>query len=920
MADAPTLTVSNATGNEDTAIPLNISAALTDTDGSETLSITVAGVPNGAVLSAGTKNADGTWTLAPNQLQGLTVTPAHNSNVDFNLTVTATARENDGSVASKSSTLAVDVKGVADAPTLSASIGVGTHVDGTPGVSNITVQNLQGDAGYNNSYGYYVMDANGNPTQGAIIWPNVKTTTGQSFTIQGVDPANVGFFIIPDGASKNSGLQPGMGVTFAKDSGGKWAAYGPNGQKLSGEGANAFFTNKALNADGLTHAKDSPTAGNQNWEDLYGGGDNDFNDVNFNVTTAQQPGTPGKTTYPLNISSALTDTDGSETLSIVVAGIPAAAILSAGTKNADGTWSVSPGQLSGLKITVPDGGPAEFSLTVKATATENDGSTNTVSVTTTADFTASAPTLTTQTATGNEDTAIPLNIQAALTDTDGSESLSIKIENIPAGSVLTSNGDPIAITNGTVVLTQAQLANLAIQPPANSNVDFDLKVTAISTESSNGAQSTKVGTLRVDVKGVADVPVLEADVGENTGTTYPLNITALLADTDGSETLSIRIGGLPSAVTLSAGTNLGGGVWALTTAQLAGLKMNVPTTVTQDFAIEVKAISTENDGDTAYDLAIVDVEVPHSIPGSTIAGNNSSNTLVGGSGDDVMYGYGGNDRMDGGAGSDRMYGGSGNDTMFGGAGNDTLDGGSGKDTLYGGDGNDKLLGGSGDDTLYGDAGDDYLDGGSGKDTLYGGTGNDTLFGGDGDDKLYGDAGDDRLDGGSGKDILYGGDGMDTLYGGDGDDTLYGDAGNDTLYGGEGKDTLYGGAGNDRIDGGAGDDIIYGGAGNDILTGGAGKDEFHFDSGSGHDIVTDIFNQDKLVFDGQEFDIADLRFGEDDKGDVVISFQGKDTKVTLEGVKTSQLDRNGDGQIQAGEGYTVTEDSSKVTIQVDPTPQ
>src|SRR3712207_8346389 len=40
VADAPTLVVSNASGNEDAAIPLSITPALVDEDGSETLSIT----------------------------------------------------------------------------------------------------------------------------------------------------------------------------------------------------------------------------------------------------------------------------------------------------------------------------------------------------------------------------------------------------------------------------------------------------------------------------------------------------------------------------------------------------------------------------------------------------------------------------------------------------------------------------------------------------------------------------------------------------------------------------------------------------------------------------------------------------------------------------------------------------------------
>src|SRR3546814_3391573 len=87
VADAPTLGAQDGSGAEDTAIALDIQSVLTDTDGSETLSITVSGVPEGAVLSAGTNNGDGSWTLAPADLEALTVTPATNSEWGFQLTV-----------------------------------------------------------------------------------------------------------------------------------------------------------------------------------------------------------------------------------------------------------------------------------------------------------------------------------------------------------------------------------------------------------------------------------------------------------------------------------------------------------------------------------------------------------------------------------------------------------------------------------------------------------------------------------------------------------------------------------------------------------------------------------------------------------------------------------------------------------------
>src|SRR5690606_3304573 len=94
VADAPTVTVEAASGAEDRAIPLTIhaDAAAEDLAG-EVVSLTISGVAAGASLSAGTDNGDGTWTLTPAQLDGLTITPPEDSGADFTLQVTATAEE-----------------------------------------------------------------------------------------------------------------------------------------------------------------------------------------------------------------------------------------------------------------------------------------------------------------------------------------------------------------------------------------------------------------------------------------------------------------------------------------------------------------------------------------------------------------------------------------------------------------------------------------------------------------------------------------------------------------------------------------------------------------------------------------------------------------------------------------------------------
>ena len=130
-ADAPTLTVADVSGTEDTAIPLNIAAGLTDLDGSETLSVTISGVPTGATLSAGTDNGDGTWTLSGGDLEGLSLTPAADSDADFTLSVTATSTDGTDT-ATTTGTMAVSVAPDADAPTLTVADVSGTEDTAIP--------------------------------------------------------------------------------------------------------------------------------------------------------------------------------------------------------------------------------------------------------------------------------------------------------------------------------------------------------------------------------------------------------------------------------------------------------------------------------------------------------------------------------------------------------------------------------------------------------------------------------------------------------------------------------------------------------------------------------------------------------------------------------------------------------------------
>lgn len=86
---------------------------------------------------------------------------------------------------------------------------------------------------------------------------------------------------------------------------------------------------------------------------------------------------------------------------------------------------------------------------------------------------------------------------------------------------------------------------------------------------------------------------------------------------------------------------------------------------------------------------------------------------------------------------------------------------------------------------------------------------------------------------------------------DGNDHLIGGVDKDIIFGQGGNDILDGGKGNDILFGGDGDDILIGGPGDDILMGGAGADTFVWKKNDfGHDVIKD-FN----LSEGDKIDLS-----------------------------------------------------------------
>ncbi|MDE1153341.1 MAG: tandem-95 repeat protein [Micavibrio sp.] len=577
-ATAATLNVSAAAGNEDTAIALAISGHLNDTDGSESLSYVISGVPTGALLSAGLYAGGGKWSLTDAQLAGLTITPPANFSGSISLQVSAISMENNGDVKTVTSTLPVTVAPVADAPVLAVANVVG--LEDTAIVLPITALLRDLDGSETLSVRITGIPALATLSAGTHNGDGSWTLTQAQLTGLKVTPA------------PNSDADFTLGITAT-----------------STDGASTASTSASVTVT-VTGVADVPT-----------------------IAASLVTGLAGAI-IPLSISGGVADSDGSETITYHVQGVPDGFALSAGINNGDNTWTLTAAQIAGVKVITPPSFNGDLTLYASAVSHDSDGSVSTsasvpfhvqvgnyasgylvdlgvnanlggvgvgvhVGVLPDVDlFPASGGLLTTGGIYMKEDTPIMIGDAPnllALPVLSGLLSLVSKVQfsGVPAGVTFSSGTN---VGGGVWTFTNAQLVNLTMTTPANSDVDFTITTTALMLL---GILPITLSSTVVHVTGVADTPTLSVGLAA-TGTEdtpVALNITSALTDTDGSETLTFLVSGMPTGFTLNHGINNGDGTWSLTASDAAGLTITPASNFSGTASVTVSAVATEREGD-----------------------------------------------------------------------------------------------------------------------------------------------------------------------------------------------------------------------------------------------------------------------------------------------------------------------------------
>jgi len=422
--------------------------------------------------------------------------------------------------------------------------------------------------------------------------------------------------------------------------------------------------------------------------------------------------------YPVDISASLSDTDGSETLSVTITGIPADAVLMDGDVQitvVDGvaTIDVPNGDTSitdSLTITVPEG-TGEFTLGISATATEiSTGDTNTVTDTDIAFIPNEAPEATNDTSTTDEDSSV--NIDATSNDTDSDQLFISEIagQDVTGGQTVTITDD-IGNTLGTASLT----ADGEIEfTPSNYLQSMDDGVTNVELEYtvSDGTETdTATVSIEVTSTGDADAPTLDMDIGDAEFTAAQVEdsepVVTTFSDTDTESvngtwnSASYDLGGVTNSVDVSfknlKGQNdeeakvelIDGDGNVVDTVIIQGNNGNGNETHTISSNSEFSSIKVSG-VDWADDFKVTGVSAEvESTDGNVI---NSANNY-----------WTNNETINGTEGSDTINIGEGdNKTVNAGGGDDTINTPTG---YWSGDGHD-IDGGAGNDTLVIDADQD----------------------------------------------------------------------------------------------------------------------------------------------------------------------------------------------------------------------
>ena len=537
------------TGYQDTAIKLqDIEAALADNGGSEALSVTLQGLPPGAVLTDGTNSFTATADQSSVDITNwytwnLSLTPPSGLYGSIPLTVTATAlAPSNGSSASVTQSLPVTVLAapvaqnstvstpentpyvfqwsdfnVSDAQNTALSIDLSTWCQGggyleylTSGgwetaTDGLTVTKADIDAGklrfvpYQNETGYSGYGGTGlGNLQGTYTLFDYAAFDGGTWS----NPVEMNIDVVPVATAPE--LSISQQVTNVE-----LDVVRTNWQSVANPDTNATLVNQstlegwtAVGASGFTVWSDGDvaTAPDGTSYPLYNGS---YPGANFlqlagDTGISRTINTIAGMQYSVIYDFASLPQDSSGSITLYVDGQPVQVACPPTSQSGDsgldwheaGVTFIGTGGAQTIQLMSGSAGVMLENVSVAEDPVN----------------------------TGYQDTAIKLqDVEAALADNGGSEALSVTLQGLPSGAVLTDGTNSFTATadQSSVDITNWATWNLSITPPSGFFGSIPLTVTATALVPSNGSSATVTQSL--------PVTVLAAPVAQNSTVSTPEN-------------------------------------------------------------------------------------------------------------------------------------------------------------------------------------------------------------------------------------------------------------------------------------------------------------------------------------------------------------------------------------------------------------
>ncbi|MEV3832753.1 retention module-containing protein [Aeromonas allosaccharophila] len=585
------------------------------------------------VMGSLTISADGAYTFKP-------ATSFDHDESQLGQVVTAHLVDGDGDRAD--STLTLNLQDEAVRFTVSAAIGneeqgAQDHRQGIP----IDMQLDMGDFDRGEHVDQLLIQAPTN-AHGTFYYNGVALTT----TADGL------WFIVPPAAMVTSDNvhYTTQGVTFVPSS--NWSSWSNGGQPLH------FQVQLQV---GVTEGAAPAAVTGELAVTVRGVADKPMWDTAN--TTRHYDTNEDSTGIKLDVKASLTDTDSSETLIYQIkleAGKGTLMLNGAELKpNGSGIYTVSAGNINKVTVVPAKDFSGDIKLSVTPISTEQNpiapgqgtAQGDKIELVINVNPVADDAKLTIRDIQGKEDTPLDLGSKISLAHLDdkldGSESMFVRISGLPAGATLLLGGAAVAQNAaGYYEVPFDRIGELTLQPPKNSNVDFDLTIkgvvkdTATLTDASGrthtvvNEKETAGQTLHVDLVGVVDQPHFELGgtgwVSEGAGYAItvaedgkaPLNfklVSGELAETplDSSESLNLVLSGLPEGARVfdASGKELmltfagldahGKPTYQVDVSDLGNLVIQPPHNSTADLNLIAKVVVTENDGDSkSFDVPL----------------------------------------------------------------------------------------------------------------------------------------------------------------------------------------------------------------------------------------------------------------------------------------------------------------------------